>query len=49
MKAHWGIDDHDQMRTGRFGFTAEDVDLIYRGLDERESRLVASASGERME
>jgi hypothetical protein len=29
----------------RLGFAAEDVDLIYRGLDRRESGLTAPASG----
>jgi hypothetical protein len=44
MKARWELHDHDLMRAGRLGFAPEDVDLIYRGLDARESRLVASAS-----
>jgi hypothetical protein len=44
MKARWGPDEHYQMSRGRLGFAAEDVDLIYQGLDRRESRLTASAS-----
>ena len=45
MKAHWEADDRFEMRKGRLSFAAEDVDLIYHGLDWRESRLaMASAS-----
>jgi hypothetical protein len=49
MKAHWGFGDQDQMRRGRLGFAAEDVDLIYLGLDRRESRQAAVASASRMQ
>ena len=44
MKAHWDIADHSQMRQGQLVFAPEDVYLIYHGLDQRESGLVASAS-----
>ena len=49
MKAHWGLEDQYQMRRGRLGFAAEDVGLIYQGLDQRQMRLAASASGPRVE
>ena len=44
MKAHWEADDHIEMRQGRLGFAAQDVKLIYQGLDWRESRLVTVAA-----
>jgi hypothetical protein len=45
MKAQWGAIEHFKMRQGNLGFAAEDVSLIYKGLDWRESRLAtASAS-----
>jgi hypothetical protein len=44
MKAHWGIDELCQIRTGRFGFATNDISLIYRGLYQRKSRLGASTS-----
>ena len=46
MKAQWGADEHFKMGQGNLGFAAEDVSLIYRGLDWRESRL-ATVSGSR--
>jgi len=49
MKAHWGLRDQYQMRRGRLCFADEDVGLIYQGLDRRESRLVASAVGNRIQ
>jgi hypothetical protein len=33
-----------KMQSGNLGFAAEDVDLIYWRLDQREPRLAASAS-----
>jgi hypothetical protein len=45
MKAQWGAVEHFKMARGNLGFAAEDVNLIYRGLDWRESRsAMASAS-----
>jgi len=38
MKAQWDAEDHHQIMLGRLGFAAEDVDLIYQGLDRRRSR-----------
>jgi len=37
MKAVWDHSDHLQMREGPLAFTPQDVELIYRGLDARES------------
>jgi hypothetical protein len=45
MKAQWGAVEHYKMGQRNLGFAAEDVSLIYNGLDWRESRLAtASAS-----
>jgi hypothetical protein len=45
MKAQWGPDEHFKMGHGNLGFAAEDVSLIYKGLDWRVSRAAtASAS-----
>ena len=45
MKAQWGADEHFKMGHGHLDFAAEDVSLIYKGLDWRESHLgTASAS-----
>jgi hypothetical protein len=41
MKAHWEPEDHVAMSWKPLGFTEEDVKLIYRGLEERSSPLVA--------
>jgi hypothetical protein len=49
MKAYLDGDDHLKMRGGKLGFAAEDVYWIYRGLEERELRLAASASVARSE
>jgi len=52
MKARWELHDRYLMRQGRLGFAAEDVNLLYRGLDERQSGLAglaASASDPRKE
>jgi hypothetical protein len=46
MKAQWGADEHFKMGQGNLGFAAEDVSLIYKGMDWRESRL-ATVSGSR--
>jgi hypothetical protein len=46
MKAQWGADEHFKMEQGHLGFAAEDVSLIYKGLDWREARL-ATVSGSR--
>ena len=43
MKAHWDAKDHYQMSLGQLSFAPEDVRLIYRRLDRRESRPSASA------
>jgi hypothetical protein len=49
MKAHWGFEDQYQIGKGQLGFAAEDVDLIYEGLEQRQLRLAAVASASRME
>jgi hypothetical protein len=33
MKAHWDREDRFEIGLGRLAFAAEDIDLIYRGLD----------------
>jgi len=43
MKAYWGTDDNLGIRQGHLSFAAEDVSLIYRGLDWRESRLAMAS------
>jgi len=42
MKAHWDLADHRQIVNGSLGSAPEDVELIYRGLDGRQSRWSAS-------
>ena len=49
MKARWEAADYFDMKGGRLGFAAEDVNLIYRGLDPLGSPLAVSASGAPME
>jgi hypothetical protein len=44
MKAHWGENDFEDMKRGALAFTAEDIDLIYRGLAAR-ARARAVAEG----
>jgi hypothetical protein len=44
MKPHWEPSDYFEMTQRHLGFVAEDVGLIHRGLDWRESRLAARAS-----
>ena len=44
MKAQWGVDEHFKMRRGNLGFAAEDISLIYTGLDWRQSRLATGSS-----
>ncbi len=39
MKAHWKSAEYWGMHSRALQFTAEDVDLIYRGLDSRASRF----------
>jgi hypothetical protein len=39
MKAHWDERDHIEMNWKPLPFTAEDADLIQRGMDSRASRL----------
>jgi hypothetical protein len=38
MKARWESAEYFDMSRGRLRFTAEDIDLIYRGLDGRQAR-----------
>lgn len=47
MKAQWGADEHFKMKQGNLGFAAEDVTLIYNGLDWRESRLATGSASNR--
>ena len=44
IKAQWGENDYADMRRGALAFTAEDIDLIYRGLAAR-ARPPADAEG----
>jgi hypothetical protein len=39
MKARWKTAEYWEMRSRALRFTTEDVDLIYRGLDSRVSRM----------
>ncbi len=38
MKAGFSAADHDEMKRKGLGFTQEDIDLIYIGLDKRQAR-----------
>jgi hypothetical protein len=44
MKANWDSQDFAQMSWKPLLFTAEDVDLIHRGLDARETRSLMAAN-----
>jgi hypothetical protein len=44
MKPHWEASDYFEMTQRHLRFEAEDVGLIHRGLDWRESRLAAAVS-----
>ena len=46
MKAQWDHGDYVDMARKSLGFTRKDVELIYLGLDARESRLVAAATAQ---
>jgi hypothetical protein len=50
MKAHWDSSDFSQMTWQPLPFTADDIDLIQRGLDKREARPAGArmASGQRV-
>ncbi len=47
MKAQWDRNDHFEMTLGRLEFAAEDVDLIYRGLNSRQILTDARGTGHR--
>jgi len=44
MKAHWDSQDFAQMTWKPLPFTDDDVDLIHRGLDARETRSLVAAN-----
>lgn len=44
MKANWSMAEMASMREKPLRFTAEDVDLIYRGMDTREARTLANSN-----
>ena len=44
MKAQWDSRDFSQMTWKPLPFTADDVDLIQRGLDAREARLLLASN-----
>jgi hypothetical protein len=46
MKARWDQKDYDLMSRDKLLFTAEDVTLIYKGLDDRSAHRVARAAQE---
>lgn len=43
MKAKWTVVDFRAMGAKPLSFTAEDVDLIYRGMAKREAQVLAGA------
>lgn len=43
MKARWDSREYFEMSKGKFRFAADDIDLIYRGLDARIARQEGAA------
>jgi len=43
MKAHWTVDDFQQMTYHSLPFTEEDTDLIHSGMETRSARLLLAA------